>query len=61
MLNHADLGHTASAVYALQHDAAHGMGGVVLQLFPETKFAIGPPTADGFYYDFEIQAAADPR
>jgi threonyl-tRNA synthetase len=28
------------------------MADVVTRLFPETKLAIGPPTEDGFYYDF---------
>jgi threonyl-tRNA synthetase len=29
------------------------MADAVLELFPEAKFAIGPPTDDGFYYDFD--------
>ena len=28
------------------------MAHVVTRMFPETKLAIGPPTNDGFYYDF---------
>ena len=40
--------------YRLRHSAAHVMAGAVIQLFPEAKIAIGPPTEDGFYYDFEV-------
>ena len=65
MLNHADPDHAASAVDALRHrmrhSAAHVMADAVLQLFPEAKFAIGPPTADGFYYDFEVARPFTPE
>ena len=36
----------------IRHSAAHVMADVVTQMFPDTKLAIGPPTEDGFYYDF---------
>lgn len=36
----------------IRHSAAHVMADVVTQLYPNTKLAIGPPTDDGFYYDF---------
>ena len=36
----------------IRHSAAHVMADVVTRLFPEVKLAIGPPTEDGFYYDF---------
>ncbi len=29
------------------------MAQAVKRLYPETKLAIGPPIADGFYYDFD--------
>jgi threonyl-tRNA synthetase len=38
----------------LRHDAAHVMATAVLELWPGTKISIGPPIADGFYYDFEF-------
>ena len=38
--------------YKIRHSTAHIMADVVTRLFPETKLAIGPPTEDGFYYDF---------
>lgn len=36
----------------IRHSTAHVMADVVTTLFPEAKLAIGPPTDDGFYYDF---------
>ena len=38
----------------IRHSAAHIMAAAVQKLYPETKFDIGPATADGFYYDFDI-------
>jgi threonyl-tRNA synthetase len=40
--------------HRMRHSAAHLMADAVLELFPEAKFAIGPPIEDGFYYDFDI-------
>jgi threonyl-tRNA synthetase len=31
------------------------MAAAVKQLFPDSKFDIGPATADGFYYDFDME------
>ena len=42
------------ALWLVRHDAAHVMATAVLDLWPETKVSIGPPVADGFYYDFEF-------
>ena len=41
----------------LRHSAAHIMADVVKSIFPEAKLAIGPPIADGFYYDFLLPRA----
>ncbi|HWB72082.1 MAG TPA: threonine--tRNA ligase [Egibacteraceae bacterium] len=38
----------------LRHSVAHIMAQAVTDLYPDAKFAIGPPIADGFYYDFEV-------
>ena len=38
----------------LRHSAAHVMAQAVLSLWPEARYAIGPPIEDGFYYDFDI-------
>ena len=36
----------------IRHSAAHVMADVTTKMFPKAKLAIGPPTDDGFYYDF---------
>ncbi|MCI1931249.1 MAG: threonine--tRNA ligase [Clostridia bacterium] len=38
---------------AFRHTASHVMAQAIKRLFPETKLAIGPSIADGFYYDFD--------
>jgi len=38
----------------LRHSVAHLMAQAVTDLFPEAKWAIGPPVKDGFYYDFDV-------
>src|SRR6476646_4162366 len=42
------------ALYVLRHSAAHLLAEAVRRLHPGVKIAIGPPIADGFYYDFEF-------
>ncbi len=37
----------------LRHSAAHVMAAAVTRLFPDVRLDIGPPTAEGFYYDFD--------
>ncbi|MEE9249104.1 MAG: threonine--tRNA ligase [Dehalococcoidia bacterium] len=41
----------------IRHSASHIMADAVRAMFPEVKFAIGPPTEDGFYYDFQLPRA----
>ena len=41
---------------ALRHTASHVMAQAVKRLYPNTKLAIGPSIADGFYYDMEVEA-----
>ncbi|WP_349769046.1 MULTISPECIES: threonine--tRNA ligase [Hungatella] len=38
---------------AFHHTTSHILAQAVKRLFPETKLAIGPSIADGFYYDFD--------
>ena len=47
--------------YRLRHSAAHVMAEAVLELFPEAKLAIGPPTDNGFYYDFLVSRPFTPE
>ena len=47
--------------YRMRHSAAHVMAEAVIKLFPEAQIAIGPPTDDGFYYDFEVSRPFTPE
>ena len=38
---------------ALRHTASHILAQAIKRLYPETKLAIGPSIADGFYYDID--------
>jgi hypothetical protein len=42
------------ALSVLRHSTAHLLAEAVMRLHPGVKIAIGPPIADGFYYDFEF-------
>jgi len=44
-----------------RHSVAHVMAQAVKRLFPEARLAIGPPIADGFYYDFELERPLTPE
>ena len=46
---------------ALRHTAAHILAQAVKRLFPETKLAIGPAIASGFYYDFDSEHVFTPE
>ena len=43
-----------STLHVLRHSTSHIMAQAVQKLFPNAKLAIGPATADGFYYDFDL-------
>jgi len=47
-------------LYRMRHSAAHIMAEAVLELFPDGKFAIGPPIDNGFYYDFDLPRPLTP-
>ena len=38
----------------MRHSTSHVMADVVTRMYPDAKLAIGPPTEDGFYYDFLV-------
>src|SRR5437588_1696690 len=38
----------------LRHSTAHVLAQAVQDLFPAAKLGIGPPIANGFYYDFDV-------
>ncbi len=48
-------------LYRMRHSSAHVMAEAVLRLFPEAKYAIGPPVENGFYYDFDLPRTLTPE
>ncbi len=42
------------ALELIRHDAAHVLAAAVMELYDGVKISIGPPIADGFYYDFQF-------
>ena len=66
MLDHGALDHSSSDAtdalrHRMRHSAAHVMADAVLRIFPEAKMGIGPPTQDGFYYDFDVSRPSLPK
>jgi len=41
-------------IETIRHSLSHIMASAVQNLYPGTKFGIGPAIANGFYYDFEL-------
>ncbi len=50
-----------SQLYKIRHSAAHVMAQAVMEMFPDGKVTIGPPIADGFYYDFDLPRNLTPE
>tara|TARA_B100001142_G_scaffold106608_1_gene108450 strand:- start:573 stop:2336 length:1764 start_codon:yes stop_codon:yes gene_type:complete len=51
---------TAEELAQMRHSAAHVLAEAVLEMFPEAKYAIGPPIDTGFYYDFDLPRTLTP-
>ena len=47
-------------LWKIRHSCSHIMAQAVLEIFPEASMAIGPPIADGFYYDFDLPRSLTP-
>jgi len=45
---------SAEGLEILRHSTSHIMAEAVGHLYKDVKFAIGPPIANGFYYDFDL-------
>tara|TARA_B100000902_G_scaffold12040_1_gene14640 strand:- start:3146 stop:4960 length:1815 start_codon:yes stop_codon:yes gene_type:complete len=45
----------------LRHSCAHVLATAVLRLWPNAKLDIGPPTDEGFYYDFDLEHRFSPE
>src|SRR5690606_38180514 len=41
-------------LHKIRHSLAHALAAAVLEYYPEAKPTIGPPTDNGFYYDFDF-------
>ena len=54
-----------SPIEIYRHSSAHLLAAAVTELFPEAQCGIGPPTDDGFFYDFlvarPVHAGGPPR
>ena len=52
-----------SDLYRIRHSTAHVMAQAVTEMFEpdEAKVAIGPPIAEGFYYDFDLPRSLTPE
>lgn len=48
------------SIETIRHSTAHLMAAAVLELFPGTKFGIGPVIENGFYYDFDLPRPLTP-
>jgi threonyl-tRNA synthetase len=49
------------ALEVYRHSAAHLLAAAVLELYPETRLGIGPPTDSGFFYDFQREDPFTPE
>jgi threonyl-tRNA synthetase len=45
----------AEALTVYRHSTAHLLAAAVTQLFPKVQCGIGPPTDEGFFYDFVVE------
>ena len=41
-------------LHVIRHSAAHIMAQAIARLYPGSKFAYGPATDNGFYYDVDL-------
>jgi len=48
-------------IKTIQHSLAHVLASAVQELYPGTKFGIGPAIANGFYYDFDLPKPITPE
>ncbi len=49
------------ALEIYRHSSAHLLAAAVLELFPEAKCGVGPPTEKGFFYDFQMPRPFSPE
>ncbi|MDH4246576.1 MAG: threonine--tRNA ligase [Deltaproteobacteria bacterium] len=51
----------SSELYRLRHSFAHVLAQAVLQIRPDAKLGYGPPTENGFFYDFDLDTPLTPE
>ena len=49
-----------SPIEIYRHSSAHLLAAAVIELYPEAQAGIGPPTDDGFFYDFLVDEPFTP-
>lgn len=52
---------TSSDLYKMRHSCAHVLATAVCRLYQDVQLDIGPPTDDGFYYDFDLPHRLTPE
>jgi len=48
-------------IETIRHSLSHIMAAAVREIYPGTKFGIGPDIENGFYYDFDLKQKATPE
>ena len=49
------------ALEVFRHSSAHLLAAATLELYPETKLGVGPPTDTGFFYDMQREQPFTPE
>src|SRR5688572_21168439 len=50
-----------SPIEIYRHSSAHLLAAAVTELYPDAQCGIGPPTDDGFFYDFLVKQPFTPE
>ncbi|HEX2680786.1 MAG TPA: threonine--tRNA ligase, partial [Candidatus Dormibacteraeota bacterium] len=57
MTAYGDHEATSDPLQILRHSTAHLLAAAVTEMYPGTRYGIGPAVQDGFYYDFDFEKA----
>ncbi|MCB1018973.1 MAG: TGS domain-containing protein, partial [Acidobacteria bacterium] len=49
------------ALEVFRHSSAHLLAAATLELYPDTKLGVGPPTDNGFFYDMQREQPFTPE
>ena len=52
---------TPDGLSVIRHSASHIMADAICRVWPDAKLTIGPATADGFYYDIDLDTKITPE